>query len=242
MKNGTTAPPSPPLAPPHASAWIHSPWFPLWHEAFYLTAHVGFTLGFSLRMCGGRNMPRTGPALIVANHQSYLDPPLIGLVARRPLVYLARKTLFRNRFFAALIHSLNAVPIDQEGVGKEGLRTLLEQLHQGHAVMMFPEGARTPDGKMHPLAPGIHLLIRRTEVPIVPVGIAGAYDAWPIWRPWPIPAPLFCPPAAGNIAVSMGEPIETQRLARMPREEALQELFDRIATQQAQAEALRRRT
>jgi 1-acyl-sn-glycerol-3-phosphate acyltransferase len=239
MKNGMPAA-NPPQTP--ATSWMESRRFALWHEAAYLFAHVGFTLAFSMRMRGGRNMPHQGPALLVANHQSYLDPVLIGLVSRRPLVYLARKTLFRNPVFSVLIRSLNAVPIDQEGVGKEGMRALLEQLSHGQAVMMFPEGARTPDGVMHPFQPGVHLLIRRTQAPIVPVGIAGAYDAWPIWRPLPCPAPLFLPAAAGTVAVSMGKPIEARQLAQMPREEALKELFDRIAAEQKLAEAIRRRS
>jgi 1-acyl-sn-glycerol-3-phosphate acyltransferase len=202
---------------------------------------VAFTLGSSLRIAGGHHLPKTGPALIIANHQSYFDPLMIGLVARRPLVYLARRTLFRNPIFAALIRSLNAVPIDQEGVGKEGIRTILEQLQLGKPVVVFPEGGRTPDGKIQPLKPGIHLLIRRTQAPIVPVGIAGAYDAWPHSRLFPIPAPLFWPAGKGTTAVVMGPPIPAQRYAQMPREQALQELFDKIAVEQAHAEKLRRR-
>jgi 1-acyl-sn-glycerol-3-phosphate acyltransferase len=216
-------------------------WFRVYHDLLYLPYHMLFTLGFSMRLRGGRNMPLTGPALVVANHQSFLDPLLVGLVAHRPLVYLARKTLFRNRYFAALIRHLNAVPIDQEGIGKEGIRTILDQLTLGKAVVIFPEGARTPDGRMHPLKAGIHLLIKRTQVPIVPVGIAGAYDAWPIWRPYPIPAPLFMPSPRGTIGVSLGKPVDGRRYAEMPREEALQDLFDIIHAEQERAEKLRRR-
>jgi cytidylate kinase len=206
-----------------ALARTESTWFRLWHEFLYLPYHTLFTLGFSVRLQGKRNMPWTGPALVIANHQSFLDPLLVGLVARRPLVYLARKTLFRNRWFAAMIRSLNAVPIDQEGIGLDGVRTVLEQLKLGKAVVMFPEGARTED------------------VPIVPVGIAGAYDAWPIWRPYPIPAPLFLPPAPGTISVSLGQPFDSAPFAKMPRKEALEELFDKIRAEQVRAEKLRRR-
>jgi 1-acyl-sn-glycerol-3-phosphate acyltransferase len=226
---------------PDPLARLESPWFHLWHQFLYLPYHVGFTLGFSLRMQGTRNLPATGPVLLIANHQSFLDPLIVGLVAKRPLVYLARKTLFRNRYFGAMIRSLNAIPIDQEGIGKEGIRTVLDQLLLGRAVVIFPEGARTEDGDMHPLKAGIHLLIKRTDAAIVPVGIAGAYDAWPIWRSYPIPAPLFLPAAPGTISVSLGKPIGSRRYAEMPREEALQELFDKIQAEQLRAEKLRRR-
>lgn len=215
--------------------------FRAYHEAAYWSWHCAMTLGFSLRLQGQRNMPRTGPALLVANHQSYLDPPLVGLAARRPLVYLARKTLFNNRWFAALIRSMHAIPIDQDGVGKEGIRAILEQLQRGHAVLVFPEGTRTPDGKMCPLKPGVHLLIKRAQVPIVPVGLAGAFDAWPSSRLLPIPAPLFYPARPGTISVSLGQPVEASHYANMAREEALADLQNRIEAEHRRAEMLRRR-
>jgi 1-acyl-sn-glycerol-3-phosphate acyltransferase len=232
-------PDKPPLN--DALSRMDSHWFRLWHEFLYLPYHMAFTLGYSLRMQGGCNMPLTGPALVIANHQSFLDPPIIGLCARRPLVYLARKTLFRNPYFAYVIRSLNAVPIDQDGVGKDGIRTVLHQLQLGKAVVVFPEGARTEDGVMHPLKPGIHLLIKRAQCPIVPVGIAGAYDAWPIWRSYPIAAPLFLPDPKAAISISMGKPVDSRRFAELPRQQALQELFDIIQVEQRRAEKLRRK-
>src|SRR5262245_2125718 len=129
---------------------------------------AGFTLGFSYRFAGTAHVPKKGPALVIANHQSFLDPWIVGMAVKRPLTYLARKTLFRNRLFAAMIRSVNAVPIDQEGVGKEGIRAVLEALEKGQAVLVFPEGSRTPDGVMHELRPGIQLLIKRARAPIVP--------------------------------------------------------------------------
>ncbi len=213
----------------------------LWYNFCHVLQSHAFTLGFSLRTEGGSNVPRSGPALIVANHQSYLDPVAIGLASPRQLIYLARKTLFRNPIFSWLIRSLNAVPIDQEGVGKQGIRTILEQLQLGKAVVVFPEGERTFTGHMNPLKPGVHLLIKRTYAPIIPVGIAGAYDAWPRRRRLPTPAPLFWPAGKGTIAVSVGQPLDARRFAEMPRAQALHELFHEIDAMQRRAEKLRRR-
>lgn len=212
----------------------------LWYDFVHVAGMTGFTLGFSFRFEGTRHMPPAGPVLVIANHQSFVDPWIVGLAVKRHLTYLARKTLFKNPWFAGIIRSLNAVAIDQEGVGKEGIRAVVEQLQRNQAVLIFPEGSRTPDGVMHPLRPGIHLLMRRSRAAIVPVGIAGAYHAWPIWRKYPIPAPLFLPPGDGTIAVAVGAPIDSQKFADLPREQALAELFAAIQKMQSRAETLRR--
>lgn len=212
----------------------------LYRESFYVVGHAAMTLGWSLRLAGQHNMPQTGPALVISNHQSFLDPILVGVALRRPFVPLARKTLFRHRLFAALIRSWNAVPIDQDGVGKDGLRVISEQLKQDRAVLVFPEGERTPDGAMLPFKAGIHLLLRRAQAPIVPVGIAGAFDAWPRHRAFPIPAPLFWPACKGCCAVAIGSPLDAAHYAAMPRDEAMRALFDKVHDVWQQAEILRR--
>jgi 1-acyl-sn-glycerol-3-phosphate acyltransferase len=211
------------------------------YEAAYAAAQAALTLGFSLRTEGRRNIPAAGPALVLANHESFLDPVLVGLCTRRHLRAVARKTLFRNPLFAALMRSMAAIPLDQEGAGKEGLKAVLDDLAGGGAVLIFPEGTRTPDGRMRELKPGIHLLLRLAPVPVVPVGIAGAYAAWPTWRPYPIPAPLFLPAGRRCIAVSAGRPLDGRRYAELPRARALAELFAAIRQAAARAERLRRK-
>lgn len=213
----------------------------LWYWTIYTISSCVTTTCFGLRMERRHPVPETGPLLVVANHQSFLDPPLVGLVTGRPLVYLARKTLFRSPVFRRFIKSLNAVPIDQDGVGKEGLKTIIEELAKGRAVLVFPEGSRTPDGKMHELKPGIHLLLKRSQAAILPVGIAGAYESWPIWRKLPIPCPLFLPSKNDPVAVVVGKIIPPERLAPLSREEALKVVQDEIQKVQTRAEEIRRR-
>jgi 1-acyl-sn-glycerol-3-phosphate acyltransferase len=209
------------------------------YEATYYTAAAVMTLGWGLRTAGREHIPANGPALLIANHQSFLDPLLVGLGTRRHLCYLARKTLFKGGPFTWLIRMLNAVPIDQEGVGKEGIKTILEQLQRGRAVVVFPEGERTHDGAMQPLKPGIQLLIKRAQAPIIPVGIAGAYDALPRWHQVPTLAPVFWPGCRARIAVAVGPPLDGRRYAELPRQQSLGELYEKIAEQWRKAERLR---
>ncbi|HYT90603.1 MAG TPA: lysophospholipid acyltransferase family protein [Gemmataceae bacterium] len=209
------------------------------HKLAYMLSATAMPVFFRLRIEGGAHIPRTGPALLVANHQSFLDPILLGLCTPRALCYLARKSLFRNPFFAWLIRVLGAVPIDQQGVGKEGIKTILEQLQRGEAVVVFPEGERTRDGRMQPLRPGVHLLIKRTKAPIVPIGIAGAFDAWPRRHKLPRPSPLFLPAGKGTIAVSVGQPLDAARYIEMARADSLAKLFTELQRLQGRAERLR---
>ncbi len=213
----------------------------LLYEIGYWMSRAALLWGFNYRYEGGQNVPPNGPALLLANHQSFLDPSIAGCAFRRHLCFLARKTLFRNRYFGALIHRLNAVPVDQEGVAKEGLKTILEQLQAGQAVLVFPEGERTSTGAIQPLKPGILLIIKRIAAPIVPIGIAGAFDALPRTRHWPKLSPFFLPSTGADIAVSIGQPITAERYRDMPREQVLIELREELMRAKERAERLRRR-
>jgi len=214
----------------------------LWYKNIYWLSAATMTLGFSLRTRGHRHVPLRGPALVIANHQSFMDPVLIGLAVRRHAVFLARQTLFRHRWLAWLMRSLHAVPVNQEGFAREGLRTILDQLKAGRLVAIFPEGERTHDGPLLPLRPGIHLLIKKMAMPIIPVGIAGAFEAWPRSRAYPIPAPLFLPAGKGTIAVSVGPPLDSRRFADQPRDKVLANLFVALQEQMEQAQRLRRKS
>lgn len=213
----------------------------LWYEFVYWVTFFGMTLLLSMRVIGRRNIPLTGPVLVIANHQSFIDPTMCGLSAPRHVFYLARKTLFKKAWFGWLLRSLNSVPVDQEGVGKDGLKTILHCLQQDQAVIVFPEGQRTPDGAMQELKPGILLLIKRVDCKIVPIGISGALTIWPRWQKLPKLAPLFLPYYGRSVALSIGPPLEAKRFAAMEREAALAALLQELQTQMDKAERLRRK-
>jgi 1-acyl-sn-glycerol-3-phosphate acyltransferase len=219
----------------------HAAWYWFWYVPLWWLSFFGMTLGFSLRMRGRGSIPRRGPVLILANHQSFFDPIVVGLAAQRPLVYLARKTLFTPPWFAWLIHSLGAVPVDQEGVAKEGFKMILQHLLAGEAVVVYPEGTRTETGALSPLKPGIQLLMKRATMPVVPVGIAGAFDALPYWEKVPVLSPLFAPAGKSCIAVWVGRPLDSRRFADVPREQMLAELTELLQGLKDRAERLRRK-
>ena len=99
-----------------------------WYE-IVRTSALAFGVGyFRLRWYGIENLPASGGYLLLSNHQSHLDPPLIGAVVPRHINYLARDSLFKNRLFGAFIRSLDAIPIDRNGLGIAGLKETLRRL------------------------------------------------------------------------------------------------------------------
>jgi 1-acyl-sn-glycerol-3-phosphate acyltransferase len=146
--------------------------------------------------------------------------------------YLARDTLFRVPALAQLIAFLDAIPIDREGGGLAGLKETLRRLKAGELVLIFPEGTRTHDGGISPLKPGFIAVARRSGVPLIPVGIDGAYQAWP--------RNTFLP-RLGQIALAIGEPIPAEQAAALGDEELLRELSRRIGDCHQRAKSMRRR-
>ncbi len=213
----------------------------LWYDWWANLIFAYFTFGNSFRFAGRRNVPKTGPALLIANHESYIDPLLVGLAVPRHLHFLARANLFKG-LFGRLLRGVNTHPVDQEGFAREGLKAMIDLLGQGWPVLVFPEGERSWDGVMKPFKPGVHLIIKKTMAPIVPCGIAGAQETLPRRRQPPIPglSPLFWPPTGCTMAVVVGKPLDGARFAKMPREAALAELFEEVKKVQLQAERLRR--
>jgi len=186
---------------------------------------------FSVRCQGRHNMPREGPVLICSNHQSFFDPVLVGLVFNRRLNYLARQSLFRFLPFRWLIRFLDAIPIDRDGLGLSGLRESLRRLKRGEIILIFPEGTRTPDGSVLPLHPGFCALARRGKATLLPVGLDGAYDAWPRSAK----LPRRC-----SIHICVGEPLSPAEVGELTNEGLVGEVERRIRGCQEQARASRR--
>jgi len=183
-------------------------------RAFYrfcrMMCRVVFSPCFCVRVYGREHVPRTGGVLLVSNHQSFLDPMLVGLGVERQLRFLARESLFRTWPFGWLIRTVGAVPLRREGVGVSGIRASLGILAAGEALLVFPEGTRTRDGQVGRLQRGLGLLAAKANVPVVPVAVHGAFEAWPRTQK------LF---RLRPIRVGFGPAVEPEQIAAMkPRE------------------------
>jgi 1-acyl-sn-glycerol-3-phosphate acyltransferase len=202
----------------------------LGYDTLRVLARLVSVLVFRLRIAGRENWPAAGGGLVCSNHQSFFDPPLVGLTCDRRMNYLARDGLFRVPVLKQLIHFLDAIPIDREGGGLAGLKETLKRLKAGELVLIFPEGTRTHDGEVAPLKPGFIAVARRSKVPLIPVGLDGAFQAWPRTSRLPRPS---------RLAVVIGPPIQPAEVAAMTDEDLLAELEQRILTCHSQARELR---
>jgi 1-acyl-sn-glycerol-3-phosphate acyltransferase len=174
---------------------------------------------FRVRCFGRIRIPTTGPVLVCANHQSFLDPVLVGLACDRRLNYLARESLFRVPLLRHLISFLDAIPIDREGLSLTGIRESLRRIRGGEMVLIFPEGTRTADGRVGPLEPGFCALARRGAVTVLPVGIDGAFDAWPRSTLFPRPSVIH---------IHIGEPLTPEFIRQTANDSLINELELRI--------------
>lgn len=134
---------------------------------------------FRVRVLHRERMINHGPVILASNHESYLDPPLVGAVADRAIFFLARKTLLEGSFFGWLLPKLNVIPVDQEGNDRSALKALIRILKAGEGTLVFPEGERTLDGRLRPALPGLGFVLAKTLAPVVPMRIFGAREAWP---------------------------------------------------------------
>jgi 1-acyl-sn-glycerol-3-phosphate acyltransferase len=144
----------------------------------WMTFGAAFRSLFGMRVVGAENLITEGPVLVAANHQSFLDPPLIGNLYKDEMVYLARKSLFTG-ITRWLYGQWNAIPVDQDRPDMASLKTIIRRLKEGRRVLIFPEGSRTLDGSLGEAAPGIGLIAVKSGAPIQPVRISGARDALP---------------------------------------------------------------
>lgn len=161
---------------------------------------------FGIRFAGVEHIPREGPLIIAPNHVTFADPPLVSIPVRRRIHYMAWDALFRVPVFSSLIRMLDAFPVDIESADARATREAVRLLDAGAAVMIFPEAGRSVDGRLGRFKLGAFRLACSRGVPVLPVTIIGAHEAWPPGRALPRPGrltivyhPLATPPASTDV-------------------------------------------
>jgi 1-acyl-sn-glycerol-3-phosphate acyltransferase len=175
------------------------------------------------RVIGAENVPKTGGVILAANHASFLDPPLVGAGLDRDINYLARNSLFRFPIVKQILKSWNAVPVDRDGGGAKGLKTILDRLLGGAGIILFPEGTRTRDGQLQPAHAGIGLIVAKSKAPVVPARVFGSFEAW--GRNHKLPRPK-------KVILCYGQPMHFEKLraeAKTCSKERLKQIYQQIA-------------
>jgi len=140
---------------------------------------IFFDIFCAVEVEGEENVPAEGGLVLAPNHISYLDPPLTGSVLDRPVYFMAKRELFSIPVLGFLIRRTHAFPVSRGEVDRTAIRNAQQLLEDGKALVIFPEGTRSPDGKLQDAELGFAMIATRAKVPVVPVAISGADRVMP---------------------------------------------------------------
>lgn len=164
------------------------------------------------RHWGGENVPGQGPVLLICNHQSYIDLPVVSSGLYRHFHSMAKKQLFEHWLFKHWVRLMNAFPVDQDKGDRKSIKLAIEALEKQKLLLIFPEGTRTEDGTVGPFKEGMMLILRKCKPLILPAGLDGPFDAWPIGgKPKPY----------GRTGIVYGKPIPAEQVLAMGTKEGL---------------------
>jgi len=204
------------------------------YELVIPLGRLWFKTFFKLHVIGLENVPRHGPGLVCANHCSYLDPMLAAVALPRKTYNVSRKEIYQLPLLGPVIRRLGAVRIDRESLADKGaLQTVLAIMDHGDLCMIYPEGTRSPDGRLQNPHNGAAFLAVKSGAPVVPIAIIGSYECWPRQKRVA---------RIGRITLRIGEPV-TYHLApeRQSRKEDLtaisMDIMSRIRTLQEKGHA-----
>jgi len=141
-----------------------------------------FLVYFRIQRIGREHLPRSGPLLLASNHRSFLDPFVIGSMARRPVYYMAKRELFEKRWQAWILNALGAFPVDRGAGDGEAMRAARAILERGDCVVLFPEGTRIRRGPLRSPHRGVGRLALETGAPVAPVAVHGSEQVRRGWR------------------------------------------------------------
>jgi 1-acyl-sn-glycerol-3-phosphate acyltransferase len=182
-----------------------------------------YSVYFHWRVYNPERVPLKGGVILASNHASFLDPPLVGSGVHRQINYLARASLFTNPVAGWVLRKWRAIPVDRDGGGAAGLKAILDRLLDGGAIILFPEGTRTKDGKLQPARSGIGLTVIKSEALVIPVRTFGTFECYSRKLKFHLPRQL---------AVKYGEPMAFKELraeAKTCSKPRLKEIYQQIA-------------
>ncbi len=150
---------------------------------FYLSlqaiAKPLFGLYFRHESHGLDNIPNQAGAIIATNHASNIDPPLIAVDVKRPLYMMAKQSLHEIPLIGSFIRRAYSFPVRRGVIDTSALRTAISLLDNDNLVLMFPEGTRSPDGRIQEARPGVGKIVAESDVPVVPGYVKGSFEAFP---------------------------------------------------------------
>jgi len=197
---------------------------------FHFVAASVHHMWFRGEVAGTENFPASGPFLIASNHASHFDPPLVGSHVPRQMRFFARKSLWNSKVFAWWLNQVETIPVERDSGDVGAIKRVLQALKENRAVVLFPEGTRSPDGNLQTPKAGVGLMACKTGVPVVPCRVYGSFAAFGkgqaipqfgtpidiVFGP-PISAAEYDDPSAGKARYELAAQRIMERIAALPK-------------------------
>lgn len=168
------------------------------YAAFQWIVKGTLRLGFGLQVRDVGRIPGDGPVILAANHGSQIDPLVMAAAVPRRCTFLTAAELLTRPVLGRLIRPFRVIPIRRGQFDRRAIEECLTRLEHGEALVIFPEGTISAEGRLLPAQDGMAFVAARARVPILPMGISGTRQVWPSGARWP---------RRGTVTVRVGEPI-----------------------------------